>query len=88
MGLLGWQAELSGDQIITFSFQVLVEDYFIHRFAKVLIDLVQILYGFVGALAAQVLGGLSQFKDAVGLVGVDVRDLVLRHVLNVVGVLD
>lgn len=88
MGLLWWQAELAGYQVIAFGLQVLVEDDFIHRLAKVLVYLVQILYGFIGALAAQVLGGLGQLKDAVGLVGVDVWDLVLRHVLNVVGVLD
>jgi hypothetical protein len=88
VGLLGWQAELAGDQVIAFGLQVLVEDDFIHRLAKVLVDLVQILDSFIGALAAQVLGGLGQLKDAVGLVGIDVRDLVLRHVLNVVGVLD
>lgn len=88
MGLLGWEAELASDQVVTLRVQVLVKDDLIHGLAEILVNLVEVLNGFIRALSTEVLGGLSQLEDAVGLVGIDVRNLVLRHVLNVVGILD
>ena len=45
MGLLGWEAELASDQVVTLRVQVLVKDDLIHGLAEILVNLVEVLNG-------------------------------------------
>lgn len=67
---------------------MLVKDDVVHSFRKVNIDLVQESCGVCGRLSAQSFCGLGHCEDAVYLVVVNFGDLMARHVLNVVIVLD
>ena len=67
---------------------MLVEDDLVHRVSEIEVDLFDEPNGVVGALAAQVLGSLSQLEHAVALVRIDLGDLKLWHVFNVVHILD
>lgn len=67
---------------------MLVKNDLIHRLAEVYVNLVEESDGVIRALATEVLGGLSKLQNAVGLVGVDVWNLVFWHVFNVVAILD
>ena len=80
--------KLTSDQVRAFLVQVLVEDDVVHGLREVSIDLVQKGCGVSRALTTECLRVLGHGEDAVDLVVVNLRDLVLWHVLNVVVVLD
>lgn len=67
---------------------MLVEDDVVHGLREVSIDFVQKRGRVCGTLASEGLRVLGHRQDAVDLVVVNFRDLVLWHVLNVVAVLD
>ena len=67
---------------------MLVKDDIVHRFGKVNVDFVQEGCSVSGRLSSQGFGGLGHGEDAIHLVVVHFGDLMARHVLNVVIVLD
>ena len=67
---------------------MLVENDVVHRLRKVVVDFVQEICGVSGRLSSKCLCVLGHGKNAVDLIIVDLWDLVLRHVLNVVAVLN
>jgi len=67
---------------------VLVKDDLVHSFGKVNIHLVEEGGSVSRRLATEGFGVLSLLQDTVSLVGVYLRNLVLRHVINIVVVLD
>ena len=81
------QMKLPCNKIGSFHVQVLVENYVVHRLRKVSVYLVQVLCRFSRGLTAKRLRVLGHGKDAIDLVIVNLRDLVLGHVFNVVAVL-
>ena len=80
--------KLASDKVGTFLVQMLVEDDVVHGLGEVGIDLVQKRGCVCGTLASEGLRVLSHRQDAIDLVVVNFRDLVLWHVLNIVTVLD
>lgn len=88
LGGLGRQVELTSDQVGALLVEMLVEDDVVHRLGEVSVDLVEEGCGVGRGLSTECLRVLSHGQDAVHLVVVDLRDLMLRHVLNVVAVLD
>jgi hypothetical protein len=88
-GLLsGWQVEWSSDQVVSFLVQMLVENDVVHRLGEIQVDLIQLCGRVSRTLSSQSLGVLGHGEDTIDLVVVNLRDLVLWHVLNVVVVLD
>ena len=82
------QHELTGDKVGALLVQMLVEDDVVHGLGEVGVDLVEQGGGVSRALTSQGLRVLGHGQNAVDLVVVDLRNLVLGHVLNVVVVLD
>lgn len=67
---------------------MLIKDDIVHRFGKIDVDFVQECRGVSRRLSPQCFRGLGHSQNAIDLVVVDFGDLVTRHVLNVVIVLD
>ena len=84
----GRQVELTSDQVGALFVEMLVKDDVVHRLGEVAIDLVEKRGRVGGGLATERLRVLGHGENAVHLVVVNLRDLVLWHVLNVVVVLD
>ena len=85
---LGWKFQLSSDQFIAFLFQMLVEDYLVHGLRKFEIHFGQQGCSIRGALTPQCFRVLSHTQDSVHLVVINLRDLVSRHVFDVVVILN
>lgn len=83
-----WQVQRTSDQITTLFKEMLVKDDVVHGLSKVNIHFVEESSGVSRTLASQSLRILGHTKNSIHLIVVSVLDLMLRHVLNVVVVLD
>jgi hypothetical protein len=87
--LLGWlfrEIQFSSDQISTLGIQMLVKNDLIHSFGEVDVYLIKQGCGIRGRFTSQSLTVLGHRKNAIDLVGINFRNLMLWHVFNIIAI--